>query len=747
MHPRFAVPWLIFGMLGSACIQRPSQQAASGADASAEEQGSESTDSKAAAIAKLPRTPVLGPGGVRDFQVNGQAEKVEVQVIPVSGQPFGEALQAKIKQPSNSEWSVQVQATTTAPVKKGDRLLATFYVRAAEMQASGKAVTEFVFEKASGPYTKSIQYPLFLGPEWRKVQVRFTSREDYAAGEAQMIFRLGYEPEVIEVGGITVENFGQSVKLLHLPSTEVADLKFRPKPVKEKLPEPVDGGELAVDVDPGKVITKISPYVYGINSQKVGGTRTTIRRMGGNRQTAYNWENNASSAGSDWQHLNDDWSCTNLGYKNCNEPAGQFTSFVDENSKDGIESLVVVPIIDWVAADKSGPVPESDAAPSKRYVRSYPKKPGEYTLTPDLRDNAVYQDEFVNFLVQKYGRAAKGGVKFYALDNEPALWPVTHPRVHPKPPTYEEVVKRTEATAVELTRLDPSATVLGGVMFGWSEFMSLSSAPDHEQHNAEYGTYIDYFLASMKELEKKHGRRLVHVLDIHWYPELRGTARVTEDDASRKTIEARLEAPRSFWDPTYKEKSWIGDQWGKPIRLFPWLKEVIAKRYPGTKLALTEYNFGSGKHISGGLAQADVLGILGREGVFMANYWGNGPGVGELPAYIEAAFKLYRNYDGKGGQFGDTAVQAAPADIAKASAFAATDSKGRLTVLVINKDVQNNFKGKIRLGNKRKYASAVPYVLDSSSPEIKALPKVAIQGNVIEHTLPRLSATLFVCDP
>ena len=167
----------------------------------------------------------------------------------------------------------------------------------------------------------------------------------------------------------------------------------------------------------------------------------------------------------------------------------------------------------------------------------------------------------------------------------------------------------------------------------------------------------------------------MHVLDVHWYPEARGTKRITEKDTSPKTVAARLQAPRSLWDPTFTEKSWITAQWGKPIRLIPWLLELIAARYPGTKLAMTEYNFGAGDHISGGLAQADVLGIFGREGVYLGNYWGDGPGNGDLPTYIESAFRLYRNYDGKRGKFGDTAVAATPADIAKASVYAATDSK------------------------------------------------------------------------
>jgi hypothetical protein len=37
----------------------------------------------------------------------------------------------------------------------------------------------------------------------------------------------------------------------------------------------------------------------------------------------------------------------------------------------------------------------------------------------------------VNLLVNKLGKASDGGIKFYSLDNEPALWPSTHPRIHP----------------------------------------------------------------------------------------------------------------------------------------------------------------------------------------------------------------------------------------------------------------------------------------------------------------------------
>jgi hypothetical protein len=695
----------------------------------------------------LPKGAMLvGPKGTLEFELHGTKEKVELNTVSVEGQPFQQALRADVKESGGSEWSVQMQTKTVSAVKKGDLLHATFYVRSVKPQESGVAETSFVFEQAGEPYSKSVTYPIRLTPEWRKVAVRFTADADYGPGAAQMIFRLGYEPESIEIGGISVVNYEKKVAFAALPTTEGSDRKILNAPLPPEPPLPiVDGGDLRFELAPGKVVRTISPFVYGINAQRASDTGTTLRRLGGNRGTVYNWELNASSAGNDWQHLNDDWPCTNMGYKNCDQPGMQYVDFALESKKSAAEAIVEVPMIDWVAADKKGTVSEAEKAPSKRYVRSYPKKKGPYTDKPELGDNAVYQDEFVNFVVAKLGKADKGGVKFYSLDNEPALWKSTHPRVHPEPTTYKEIVQRTEALATQITAIDPSAFVLGGVMFGWSEFMSLTSAPDAKEFS-NYPTYVEYWLASMKELEKKNGRRLVHALDVHWYPESRGTKRITEPDTSRKTIEARVQAPRSFWDPSFQEKSWITDQWKKPIRLVPWLLELINERYPGTKLAMTEYNFGAGDHISGGLAQIDVLGILGREGAYLANYWGNGAGVGELPKYIAAAFRLYRNYDGKGGKFGDTAVSATTPDNSKASIFAATDSKnpGSLTVVVINKTQDKRYKAKIALGGAA-CAKADAFVLDGTSPKIQAPKPAAVEQGELRYELAPLSAALFVC--
>ena len=64
-------------------------------------------------------------------------------------------------------------------------------------------------------------------------------------------------------------------------------------------------GDATFTVDLAGPGAPISPFVYGtgeIDSAEAPAAMPSLVRYGGNRWTAYNWENNASNAGSDW-HL------------------------------------------------------------------------------------------------------------------------------------------------------------------------------------------------------------------------------------------------------------------------------------------------------------------------------------------------------------------------------------------------------------------------------------------------------------
>jgi hypothetical protein len=113
------------------------------------------------------------------------------------------------------------------------------------------------------------------------------------------------------------------------------------------------------------------------------------------------------------------------------------------------------------------------------------------------------------------------------------------------------------------------------------------------------------------------------------------------------------------------------------------MQNLIDEHYPGLKLGISEWNFGGWGHMNGALAVADVLGILGREDVYFANYYGY-PDIG-TPEFF--AFKIYTNYDDEGGKFGDTSVQTEVENPDQLAAFAAIDSEsGNLHIMLINKD-------------------------------------------------------------
>src|SRR5712692_6649434 len=82
--------------------------------------------------------------------------------------------------------------------------------------------------------------------------------------------------------------------------------------------------DVTITVDP--TMTKpISPYIYGTNFYS-GNTSPqpnfTLDRDGGNRWTAYNWETNASNAGSDYIYNNDNY------LSSSNVPAEAVRSFI-----------------------------------------------------------------------------------------------------------------------------------------------------------------------------------------------------------------------------------------------------------------------------------------------------------------------------------------------------------------------------------------------------------------------------------
>jgi hypothetical protein len=208
---------------------------------------------------------------------------------------------------------------------------------------------------------------------------------------------------------------------------------------------------------------------------------------------------------------------------------------------------------------------------------------------------------------------------------------------------------------------------------------------------------------------------------------------------------ARVPAPRSLWDPTNTENSRItNDYLHAPIQLLPRVQARIAAHNPGTGIAMTEWNYGGGQHISGAIASADVLGIFGRQGVRLATLWELHP---ENETYTYAAFRAYRNYDGAGGQFGDTSVQATTSDVATATVYASVDAANpdHVVIIAINKATVARTAG-LAVTHTKAFPKADVYTITSAGgPNPQPAGTIdAVATNAWNYTMPASSVSVIV---
>ena len=140
--------------------------------------------------------------------------------VPVADQPFFYALRVDTRKRPNHSWNIQLNARTTAAVRAGDRLHASFWLRRIR-PADGEAYVTFVFEKAAPNWDKSVVRTFAVDTdEWRQFNVAFEASSSHAPGDAQINIPLGYAPQTIEIAAVTVTNYFRTVTLEDLPDDQ-----------------------------------------------------------------------------------------------------------------------------------------------------------------------------------------------------------------------------------------------------------------------------------------------------------------------------------------------------------------------------------------------------------------------------------------------------------------------------------------------------------------------------------------------
>lgn len=418
----------------------------------------------------------------------------------------------------------------------------------------------------------------------------------------------------------------------------------------------------------------ISPHVYGVAfPDPVWAADHGVRaaRWGGNAVSLYNPFLGVTSAGVDWYFEN--------------RPSQDAGAWIDGLRAQGLATFLTVPALDWVAGDASS---------SSYSVARYGAQQDVDPFNPDAGNGVLLDGTPITWNdpndacvpwtptdARTWLEGLANEPVFLSVDNELDITSDTHRDVHPAPLGYDELLSRYLAWSGAIDTALPDALVAApSSCCWWYYWNSAVGASDKAAHGGV--DFVPWFLQQVAAADATAGRRSLDVLDIHYYPD--GVFNDVVDPATRAR---RLRSTRSLWDPTYTDEGWIGtDLWAtatqpnrNQVQLIPRFQSLIAAEYPGTMLGLTEWNWGAEADLSGGLAVADVLGILGQHDIDLATYWTT-PDAGTPAA---AAFWLF---GAPSRPFGRYALPVAQPDPDLIGVYAALDDAGRHSVVVVNKD-------------------------------------------------------------
>ncbi|MCX7664801.1 MAG: glycoside hydrolase family 44 protein [Gemmataceae bacterium] len=534
------------------------------------------------------------------------------------------------------------------------------------------------------------------GPSSAEVSVRNVGGIDKIDGEWRRVvlplrnFLLSRSLNLKKVWGINFANKGEEKHEFLIDQIEFTN----EEPPLPRFPSgKAYHAKASVSLD-GSTHT-ISEAIYGVVDMPLAKQKyygIAMSRWGGNTTSRYNWKINADNGAADWF-----WK--NRGSPICDPLEAGFLKKLDDNYREGIGGYLTVPMLGKVAKDHS-----SYSYSVKKFGEQQSTEPGH----PDVgngkdrlgrtiwganwRDTSIevgpdFVAEAVRIAVDKLDRSKR----IWVLDNEVMLWHKTHFDVRNTPVGYDEFWELTVRYAEAIRKVDPKAKIAGFCSWGWVDLFysaldegadSYRTAPDRQKHGGE--PLAVWYLKKCAEYKAKNGKPLIDIFDIHWYPQkdFKDHDPYLDTGMNLELNQRRLRSTRDLWDAQYEPETWTKHACGGgAVKLIPRVKEWIEKYNPGMELCLGEYNFGGADNITGALAQADVFGVLAREKVDYAFHWKGAEGS------QEAAWKIYRNYDGQGGRFGEIYLpsQSYSPDL---GVYAAKRMKDQaLTIVLVNRNL------------------------------------------------------------
>lgn len=295
---------------------------------------------------------------------------------------------------------------------------------------------------------------------------------------------------------------------------------------------------ILISIDGNATPHKISRYIYGKNnSTNDDSTKATtdsmwtlinesgigiLRENSGNNLTKYNFHRRVAS--------HPDW------YNRVHNQNWDYEIQTIQKNAPQVQVMYGLPILGWVGADTEYNFKDWDwyVSHGNKWLNTAQNVTGKGAEpNPDNGKNALVDgdistylkewptDSCVGILDHWFGENGLGidrsKTLYWALDNEPEIWHLTHDDVQKEPVKPEEYIEKYVRVAKAARAKYPDLKLIGPICANeWQWF----AGPDRKDLTIDgrYWPWLEYIIKRIAEEEKKCGMKLLDVFALHYYP-------------------------------------------------------------------------------------------------------------------------------------------------------------------------------------------------------------------------------------
>lgn len=358
---------------------------------------------------------------------------------------------------------------------------------------------------------------------------------------------------------------------------------------------------ITINIDGKATPQEYSPYVLGRNnstSENPDNPTTEeewrqinesgiciLRENCGNNSTKYNFHRRVSSHPDWYNRVHDqDWD-----YE---------IQTIQENAPQ-VQTLYGLPILGYVGASKEYNFADWDwyINHNNTWLNRYQNVTGKGAVpNPEDTKYALIDGDVSTYLKEWPTDSAVGildhwfgvnGLKinrtksqYWALDNEPEIWHLTHDDVQKEPVKPEEYIEKYVRVAKAARSKYPDLKLVGPICANeWQWF----AGPDRNDLtiDGKFWPWLKYIIKRIAEEEKKCGMKLLDVFALHYYPvdfsdeEIVQTHRIFFDESYIYPKANGVKLINGGWDETQNKiyifkrcREWMKEYMGENVRQF-----------------------------------------------------------------------------------------------------------------------------------------------------------------------------------